>query len=194
VIGKLYAADYGSTTTTKLTAATDDMLTAYNDAAGRTSPDETEKGAGDITSMTIAPGLYKWSSAVIVSAAGVTLDGGASDVWIFQIAQTLDLASGAHVYLSGGAVNSNIFWQVAGQVTLGTTAVMEGVILCGTQIVMNTGATLNGVALAQSAVTMDANAVTAPDALIPEFSLVLVPLVGMMFVIAIVSGVRNRRK
>jgi hypothetical protein len=69
------------------------------------------------------------------------------------------LASGAIVTLSGGAQASNIFWQVAGQVTLGTTASMKGVLLCKTAIVLNTGAKLNGRALAQTAVTLDANSV-----------------------------------
>jgi hypothetical protein len=162
VTGKVYAADYTSPTPTKMTTAVSDMQTAYTDAAGRTLPDYTELGAGDITSMTLAPGLYKWGTGVLVSAAGVTISGTASDVWIFQIAQNLELANGAIVTLSGGAQASNIFWQVGGGsgVTLGTTADMKGIILCQTAIVMGTGATLNGRALAQTAVTLDANIVT----------------------------------
>jgi hypothetical protein len=159
VTGRVYASDYAPPTPTKMTTAVSDMETAYTDAAGRTNPDHTELGAGDITSMTLAPGLYKWGTGVIISAAGVTLSGGASDVWIFQIAQNLEVAGGAHVTLSGGALASHVFWQVAGQATIGTTAVMQGIILCQTAIVLNTGATLDGMALAQSAVSMDANTV-----------------------------------
>jgi len=48
--------------------------------------------------------------------------GGANDVWIFQIAQDLTGDSSAIVTLSGGAQAKNIFWQVAGKTTLGTTA------------------------------------------------------------------------
>jgi len=159
VTGRVYASDYAPPTPAKMTTAVSDMETAYTDAAGRTNPDHTELGAGDITSMTLAPGLYKWGTGVIISAAGVTLSGGASDVWIFQIAQNLEVADGAHVILSGGALASHVFWQVAGQATIGTTAVMQGIILCQTAIVLNTGATLDGMALAQSAVSMDANTV-----------------------------------
>ncbi|MDP2981719.1 MAG: ice-binding family protein [Candidatus Latescibacter sp.] len=162
VTGKIYAADYASPTPAYMTTAVLDMQTAYTDAAGRTLPTATELGAGDITSMTLAPGLYKWGTGVLVSAAGVTISGTASDVWIFQIAQNLTVANGAIVTLSGGAQAKNIFWQVAGQVTLGTTAAMKGNILCQTLIEMQTGATLNGRALAQTAVTLDANAVTKP--------------------------------
>ena len=161
VSGRVYAADYSPPTPADMTTAVSDMETAYTDAAGRTNPDKTELGAGDITSQTLAPGLYKWSTGLLISAAGVTLSGGANDVWIFQIAQNLDVAGGAHVTLSGGAQASNVFWQVAGQATIGTSAVMKGVILSQTTIVLNTGSTLDGRALAQSAVTMDASTVTA---------------------------------
>jgi hypothetical protein len=39
------------------------------------------------------PGLYKWSTAVTISA-DVTLTGGANDIWIFQIAGDLAVAAG----------------------------------------------------------------------------------------------------
>ncbi|MCJ7463854.1 MAG: ice-binding family protein [Thermoplasmata archaeon] len=159
VTGRVYAPDYTPPTPAKMTAAVSDMETAYTDAAGRTNPDQTELGAGDVTSMTLAPGLYKWGTGLIISAAGVTLSGAANDVWIFQIAQNLEVADGAHITLSGGAVAANVFWQVAGQATIGTTAAMQGIILCQTAIVLNTGATLTGMALAQSAVSLDANTV-----------------------------------
>jgi hypothetical protein len=162
VIGNVIAADYASPTSTKMTTAVSDMETAYTDAAGRTSPDHTELYAGDLTGKTLVPGLYKWSTGVLISAGGVTISGAASDVWIFQIAQTLELANGAAITLSGGAQASKIFWQVAGQVTLGTTAAMKGIILCQTAIAMHTGATLSGRALAQTAITLDANAVLGP--------------------------------
>ena len=162
VTGRIYAANYTAPTPAKMTTAVSNMETAYTDAAGRTIPDYTELYAGDLTGKTLTPGLYNWGTGVLVSAAGVTLSGSATDVWIFQIGQNLDLASGAIVTLSGGAVAKNIFWQVAGQATLGTTAQMKGIILCQTAVVMNTGASLEGRALAQSAVTLDANAVTAP--------------------------------
>ena len=160
--GKVYASDYTPPTPSKMTTAVSDMQTAYTDAAGRKSPDKTELGAGNITSMTLAPGLYKWGTGVLISSAGVTLSGSATDVWIFQIVQNLTVANGAIVTLSGGAVASNVFWQVAGQTTLGTTASMKGIILCQTAIAMNTGATLKGRALAQTAVTLAGNTVVNP--------------------------------
>jgi len=162
VVGKVFAADYEVPTPTMLITAVSDMETAYTDAAGRTLPDYTELYSGDLTGQTLTHGLYKWSTGVLVSAGGVTISGTASDVWIFQIAQNLIVANGAIVTLSGGAQASNIFWQVAGQTTLGTTADFKGIILCQTLVEMQTGATLNGRALAQTAGTLDANSITSP--------------------------------
>ena len=163
ITGQVYASDYTPPTPAKMTTTIGDMETAYTDAAGRTLPDYSELYTGDLTGRTLTPGLYNWSTGVTVSAGGVTISGSATDVWIFQVAQNLELTSGAIVTLSGGAQASNIFWQVAGQVNLGTTVQMKGIILCKTQIAMNTGATLNGRALAQTAVTLNANTVTKPD-------------------------------
>ena len=160
IVGNAYAADYTDPTPTKLTTAISDMETAYNDAAGRILPDYTELYAGDITGQTLSPGLYKWGTGVQVSSGGVTISGSASDVWIFQVTGTLIVGDGAIVTLSGGAQSKNIFWQVADQTTLGTTADFKGIILCKTLIEMQSGATLDGRALAQTAVTLDANTVT----------------------------------
>ena len=160
ITGKIFGANYADPTPTKMTTAISDMETASTDAAGRTSPDFTELYSGDLTGQTLTSGLYKWGTNVLISAGGVTISGSSNDVWIFQIAQNLELANGAQVTLIGGAKPSNIFWQVSGQTTLGTTAAMQGIILCETQIVMKTSATLNGRALAQTAVTLDANSIS----------------------------------
>jgi hypothetical protein len=161
VVGKVYAADMAAPTPINLTTAVNNMLTAYTDAAGRPTPDFTELGAGNIGGKTLTPGLYKWSTAVTVPT-DVTISGGANDVWIFQISGNLILSSAVKVILSGGAQAKNIFWQVAGQATLGTTSHFEGVILSKTGITLQTGASLNGRALAQTAVILDKNAVTQP--------------------------------
>lgn len=158
VTGKVFASDYTPPTPATMTAAISDMQAAYTDSAGRTNPTATELGAGNIGGMTLAPGLYKWSTNVTIPT-NLTLSGGANDVWIFQVGQNLTVGSGAHIVLSGGAQASNIFWQVAGQTTVGTTADMSGTILDQTAIVFNTGATLHGRAFAQTAVVLDATVI-----------------------------------
>jgi hypothetical protein len=161
VTGKVYAPGYADPTAANLTTAILDMQTAYTDAAGR-APTVTELGAGNIGGLTLAPGVYKWGTGLTIPT-DVTLSGSSSDVWIFQVAQTLTVSSAAKIILSGGAQASNIFWVVAGQTTIGTTAAFNGNILDQTAIVLNTGAQLNGRALAQTAVTLDSNSVTIPS-------------------------------
>jgi hypothetical protein len=165
VTGKSYSVDAAGplpcriTNATLLTAAVKDMMTAYTNAAGRTLPTATNLGAGEIGGLTIAPGLYKWGTGVSIST-DVTLSGGPNDVWIFQIAQTLDQASATKVVLSGGAQAKNIFWQTFGDVTIQASAQFNGVILSQTAINLKTGASVNGQLLAQTQVTLEHNTVT----------------------------------
>jgi hypothetical protein len=160
VTGKIYAADYAVPSPSNLTTAVLDMQTAFTDAASR-APKVTELGAGNIGGMTLTPGIYKWSSAVVIPT-DVTLKGSSSDVWIFQIAQTLDLANATKIILQGGALAKNIFWQVSGRVDVGTTAHFEGIVLSQTGIAFRTGASVNGRLLAQTAVSLDSTTVVQP--------------------------------
>jgi len=167
VSGKVYSVNAAGplpctiTDPTLLTAAIGDMGFAYTDAAGRSLPDFTELGAGEIGGLTLVPGLYKWSSGVSI-ATDVTLSGGPNDVWIFQIASTLKQASATRITLAGGAQAKNIFWEAGGVVAIGTTAHFEGVLLAKTLIAVKTGASVNGRLMAQTAVTLEQNAVTQP--------------------------------
>jgi hypothetical protein len=141
----------------RLTTAIGDMQTAYTDAAGR-SATITELGAGNIGGLTLAPGVYSWSSNVTIPS-NVALKGGRNDVWIFQISKNLSLSSGTAVMLRGHARPRNVIWQVAGKVTLGTTSHFEGTILAKTLIAMKTGASIDGRLYSQTAVTLQMNSV-----------------------------------
>ena len=160
VTGQLFAADYTPPTPSNMTTTVSDMELAFTDAAGRAA-DVTELGAGDISGATLTPGVYKWSSGLLL-ASDLTLNGSATDVWIFQIAQNLTVSNGVRIVLAGGAVPKNIFWQVSGEASFGTSAHLEGIVLSQTLISLNTGATANGRLLAQTAVTLDAATVVAP--------------------------------
>lgn len=159
VTGNVYAADMADPTPVTLTTAVSDMITAYNDAAGRPSPDFLELGTGNIGGMTLEAGLYKWTNTVTIPA-DLTLTGGADDIWIFQIAGDLTQSPAVSITLNGGAQAKNIFWQVAGEATFGTTSHFEGNILSMTGITFLTSASMTGRALAQTAVILDANAIT----------------------------------
>jgi hypothetical protein len=157
VTGNVYAADYADPTPAYMTAAVGAMLAAYNDAAGRTA-DITGVGAGDIGGQNLSRGVYKWTTPVTI-ATDLTLTGDASDVWIFEIAQTLDVSADTKIILSGGAQADNIFWAVAGVTTLFPRSEFKGNILDAEIIAMQDGATLDGRALAQTQVTLIGNTI-----------------------------------
>jgi hypothetical protein len=160
VTGKVYAANYAVPTPSKMTTAVSDMKTAFTTANGIVFPaPKVQMYAGDISGRTLRPGLYKWSTGVLITNVGVTLSGGPNDVWVFQIAQNLTVNNSAIITLAGGAQAKNVFWVVSGKATLGTTVNFKGTILSKTLISLNTGAKVTGKLLAQTAVTLIANSV-----------------------------------
>jgi len=139
--------------------AKNDLITAYNDAAGRSS---TATISGDLAGRTLTPGVYTSASSLGLSGA-LTLDaqGNPSAVFVFQAGSSLIVGSGSQVNLIGGAQACNVYWQVGSSATIGTGAAFVGNILALTSISMTTGATLNGRALARNgAVTLDTNTIT----------------------------------
>jgi len=153
--GTLHAGDATAQT------AQGDLTTAYNFAAGAAG------GAvliGDIGGQTLAPGVYKTTSAQpsLGITGNLTLSG--NGVYIFQILSTLTTAAtNSEVILSGGATSQDVFWQVGSSATLGTTTIFAGTIMAQASITLGTGATLNGRALAKTgAVTLLSNPVNVP--------------------------------
>ncbi len=163
VTGKVYAADYAAPTPSNMTTAINDMQTAYTTANGLVTPAPiVDLYAGNISGRILAPGLYKYSTGVLISNAGVTLAGGPNDTWVFQISQDLTVNNSAIITLTGGAQAKNITWVVAGQATLGSNSDFSGIILSKTLISLNTGAKVTGRLLAQTAVTLNASTVVLP--------------------------------
>ncbi|MFA5131843.1 MAG: ice-binding family protein [Candidatus Paceibacterota bacterium] len=187
VTGSIYTVDATGpsckiTSPTLLTTAISDMETAYTEAAGKTvsSGATTDVGAGTLTDLTLTSGVYQWGSNVTIPT-DLTLSGGSTDIFIFKVAGTLDIASNKNIILTGGALASNVFWQTTGTVTIGSGSHFEGVILSQTNIAMLTGATLSGRAFAKTAVTLDGNTISASD----------VASTGVVFIDTNVNGTRD---
>jgi hypothetical protein len=181
VVGKLYAANYSSVngcatattdTATILTTAVGDKNAAYSAAllkapaggglttacpGGGAMSDGTGGGSGG----PIVAGVY--TCAVNVTIPGnLTLNGNATDVWVFQITGTLSQAGATSVLLTGGALPQNVFWIVSNGVSVGAGAHMEGVVMSATNISLVTGATVTGRLFGRTGVLMDSNSVTQP--------------------------------
>jgi hypothetical protein len=163
VTGKVYAADYAVPTPGNLTTSVSDMETAYTNSNNLVTPAPVVGlGAGDISGLTLPPGLYKWSTQLLVTNAGVTLAGGPNDTWVMQIGADMIINNSANIRLIGGAQAKNIYWVVAGQATLGTGVIFNGNILSKNLISLNTGASVTGRLLSQKAVTLNAATVIIP--------------------------------
>jgi hypothetical protein len=139
--------------------AQQDLTTAYNDAAGRSS---SATISSDLAGRTLTRGVYTAATSLGLSGA-LTLDGqgNADAVFVFQAGTTLTAGSGSHVLLTGGAQACNVFWQVGSSATVGSGSAFVGNIMALTSITLTTGATLDGRALARNgAVTLDTNVVS----------------------------------
>lgn len=160
VNGALYASDdltpVGIAAT--LLQAKKDLTSAYLYAEGATSPAPASV-SGDQGGKTLAPGIYKSTSTLLISNGDLTLDaqGDINAVWIFQVASALTTVGGAggNVILSGGAQAKNVYWQVGSSATLGGYTNFKGNILALTSITMGGYSVADGRMLTQNgAVTM----------------------------------------
>ena len=142
--------------------AQNDLVTAYNDAAGRTpvSTIATELGGS-----VLSGGVYNSAAGTFGLTGTLTLNGQGdpSTVFIFDAASTVITASSSNILLENGAQACNVFWVVGSSETLGTNTSFVGTTLALTSITLDTGATVAGRELAQNgAVTLDSNTITVP--------------------------------
>ncbi len=137
-----------------LTTAKNDLVTAYNDAAGRTPATVVPTELGGTTKT---PGVYTSASTTFGITAGagpLVLDaqGDPTAVFIFQMnsgATGLVVGPGSTVSLINGAQACNVFWEL-NTATINTTAVFKGNILALTSITVANGANIEGRLLARN--------------------------------------------
>ena len=150
-----------------LSQAKQDLTDAYLFAEGASSPAPATV-AGDIGGTTLAPGIYKSTSTLLIQTGNLTLDAGgnANAVWIFQVASDFTTIGGAggNVILTGGAQAKNVFWQTGSSATIGDFTSFKGNILALTSITMNSGSTAVGRMLARngSVVLTSTNIINKP--------------------------------
>jgi hypothetical protein len=169
VTGSIYASTHVSPTPSLLTTAISDFETAYTDAAGRVIADaaNVNLAAGILNGVTLTTGVYKWSTGVLVTG-DIYISGTSSDIFIFQISETLTVNANVNVILADDGTNNgpplaeNIFWQVAETVVFKAGAHFEGIILAATDVTFVTESSLNGRIFSQTAVALQMATITQP--------------------------------
>ncbi len=158
VVGKVYARDYFPPTPANLATAVSDLQLAITEASGR-PPTVTAVG-GEIGGMTLGAGIYDWQTVAITT--DITLDGNATDVWIFQVAGTMGMAASTRIVLTGGALPRNIFWQVTGAMTIGANAHLNGIVLSSGAFTSGASSLITGRLLSQMEITITNSTVVQP--------------------------------
>lgn len=139
-----------------------DLITAYNDAAGRTPVLVVPTELGGTTKLA---GVYSSEAGDLYITGTLTLDGqnDSSSVFIFLTDSTLITDGSSVVSLINGAQACNVFWKVGSSATLGTNSIFKGSIFAMTSATLTTGANVEGRILARTgAVTLDTNTITKP--------------------------------
>lgn len=137
-----------------------DLVTAYDDAAGRLPVTRIPTELGGTT---LKPGVYDSADGTFQITGTLTLDaeGDPNGVFVFKTATTLITAANSNVSLINSARYCRTFWQVGSSATLGNNSHFVGHIFALASITANTNATIQGQLLARNgAVTLDNNTIT----------------------------------
>jgi hypothetical protein len=151
----------------RATQAVLDVETAYAALAARACPPANDLTGRDLGGMTLAPGVYCFSSTAGQAAATtLTFDakGDPDAVWVIQVTTGLTVMNDAKAIVIGGPLSlaCRIFWAVGTAVTMNGGSQSLGNMLASTATSMLTDATLSpGRAFGQTAgVTLLSNTVS----------------------------------
>lgn len=138
-----------------------DLDAAMSTAASLTP---TVSGLGNLTGLSLVPGVYSGGELSLDGGGILTLAGSATSVWVFTASTTLVTGSASAIVLTGGASACNAFWRVGSSATLGTDSDFAGTVMAEQSITAATGTDVVGRLLAAgAAVTLDTTDVTVPN-------------------------------
>lgn len=143
-----------------------DLLAAYN-FAKNLPPGTTISAGADLGALNpggvLPPGTYTSGSTMLVSTP-LTLNGSATDVWIFQIGSSLTTT--ANVILGPGVQAKNVYWVPTLDATIGVGSIFSGTIVAGRDTTAKTSAVINGRiltgAILAGTIALDNNIVNVP--------------------------------
>jgi large repetitive protein len=152
-----------------------DLTLAYQQAAQLAS---TQNLSGQsLFRRVLTPGVYKFDGpAALTDTLFLDNRGQVGGAFVFQVAGDLTVADQAVVKFVKGATSrtQDVFWQVAGNVSLGVSSRMQGSILAQHNITMGSSARIQGRLLSRAGtISLATNTITIPtdiavDVTIPQ--------------------------
>lgn len=141
-----------------------DLDAAYAQALNQAA--SSNLSGQNLGGRTLLPGVYKFDQAAdLTGTLTLSNNGDPNAVFIFQVGTNLNVAGGAEVKLleSASPQIHHVFWQVGGQVSLGTGALLRGSVLATQDISIGSGSVIQGRLLSrQGGVRLSNNTITAP--------------------------------
>ncbi|MCJ7689654.1 MAG: ice-binding family protein [Clostridiaceae bacterium] len=144
----------------KARLAKKDLITAYNDAAGRKP---VTRIPSELGGQTLKPGVYDSADGTFLNSTKLTLDaeGDPDGVFIFKTDKSLTTAPNSTIETINGARFCRTFWKIGSSATLGVSSHFVGHIFALDSITANNSASIQGQLLARNgAVTLDNNVIT----------------------------------
>jgi len=136
--------------------AQSDQAAAYTWLGNNNACTTTYAGTKDLVGLNLVPGVY-CANAFQLSGT-LTLNGTASDIWVFKSASSLIITGTANVITP----SCSVWWRAVSSASFDPGSSLAGNILADTSITMAAGATLSGKAFARTAeVTLSSNTISA---------------------------------
>jgi hypothetical protein len=121
---------------------------------------------GDLSGLTLIPGVYCATTFSTVASSVVTLDAenNLAAQWVFVTGTTVITgASSSFVFTNGGKAD-NVFWAIGTSATLGASSAFMGSMIASASITFGSSSTLLGHAYAGAAITFaSGSTVTIPN-------------------------------
>jgi hypothetical protein len=159
----------GSSGDTYATQAAGDVAVAYGQMSAIPCADNTLTGLGGTSGnpQILTPNVYCLGTGAALTLAGELILDAQNDpsaLFIIKLNGALTTQDLSRVTLINKASVANVYWQVAGEVTLGDNSFFRGTLLTVGAIHLNAGATLYGRALTTAgAIDMNTNTVALQE-------------------------------
>ena len=159
---------FQSSPETSLCATDLDLL--YNELNNRTA-DLQSAAAHEYGGTTITPGIYDNTGAISVTG-NLTLDGQGNPNarFIIRSSGAFTIGAGSKIILTNGAEAKNVFWVIAGAVSLAATVEAKGIFINTKAISLDANCSLVGAVLSTSGAisTLDNMSLSSPFMLLKQ--------------------------